>query len=445
MQTPIVDFVARYAESGAARLHMPGHKGQPFLGCEKLDITEIAGADSLYEAQGIIAQSEQNAAGLFGSAKTLFSTEGSTQCIKAMAYLALLARKPGTKPVIAAARNVHKAFIFAAALLDFEIVWLWPQTDACSICACPITPAYLQKTLAALTQPPAGVYITSPDYLGGCADITALAEVCHGFGVPLLVDNAHGAYLHFLSEPAHPLDLGADLCCDSAHKTLPVLTGGAYLHISQTAKAEFAQNARQAMALFGSTSPSYLILQSLDLANRYLSQNYPDRLAACVSQINALRQTLVQSGWDIRPSDALRVVIRAGSAGLTGQALAQRLRHFKMECEYADPENLVLMLTPETGSAELDRLAAALRFAPKGSPVPPAPAPTAAVRRLSVRRALFASAETLPAADALGRICAAPTVACPPAIPIAVSGEEIGPAALALFDYYGVSRVDVVR
>ena len=142
MNTPIADFVRQYAASDTARLHMPGHKGRAFLGCEPFDITEIAGADSLYEADGIIAQSEANAARLFGTARTLFSTEGSSQCIRAMLHLCLTARKPGTKPVIVAARNVHKAFVFACALLDFEIVWLWPDQMS-SLCACDVSPSAL--------------------------------------------------------------------------------------------------------------------------------------------------------------------------------------------------------------------------------------------------------------------------------------------------------------
>ena len=227
MNTPIADFVRGYDGSGTARLHMPGHKGRPFLGCEHLDITEVKGADALYEADGIIAESEKNAGALFGSGRTLYSTEGSSQCIRAMLYLALTCRPAGAAPVIVATRNVHKAFVYAAALLDFEVVWLWPEGDSQSLCGCPVSPEGLEKTLAELDQPPAAVYLTSPDYLGGMADIASLAQVCHRHDTVLAVDNAHGAYLHFLDPAVHPLDLGADICCDSAHKTLPVLTGGA--------------------------------------------------------------------------------------------------------------------------------------------------------------------------------------------------------------------------
>lgn len=443
MDTPIADFVRGYGASGAARLHMPGHKGRPFLGCEGLDITEVSGADALYEASGIIAESERSAGGLFGSGRTLYATEGSSQCIRAMLYLALICRPAGAAPVVVAARNVHKAFVYAAALLDLEVVWLWPEGGSRSICGCPVSPSALEKTLAALGAPPAAVYLTSPDYLGGMADIAALAEVCHRHGTVLAVDNAHGAYLHFLRPSIHPLDLGADICCDSAHKTLPVLTGGAYLQIGKNAPVGFQESAKAALALFGSTSPSYLTLASLDLCNRYLAEDYPARLAETAARLGGVRARLFAAGWQVEPSDPLRLTLRA-PVELTGSALAERLRRHGMECEYADSEFLVLMFTPENSPEDLERIPAAL-----GENRAPAAAlqklPLARGERvLSIRQALFAPHETVLADQALGRVCGAPTVSCPPAIPIAVSGERIGREALELFAHYGVEAVDVL-
>ena len=444
MTTPLADFLRAYAASGTARLHMPGHKGRGPLGCEAWDLTEISGADSLYEAAGVIARSEENAAALFGSAATFYSTEGSTQCVKAMLFLALQNRPAGTPPVIAAARNVHKSFVHAAALLDFEPLWLWPEEGTSSLCACPVAAEGLDRALSALDAPPAAVYITSPDYLGNMADIPALAEVCRRYKTPLLADNAHGAYLRFLSPSRHPLDLGADLACDSAHKTLPVLTGGAYLHISKTAPAAFRENARAALALFGSTSPSYLTLASLDLCSRYLSENYPARLAEAVRGLEALGKTLSANGWQVEPSDPLRLTLRAPS-GLTGLDLADRLRRGGAECEYADRDFLVLMTTPENTPEDLARVSAAL--GENRAPAAPAVSlPLAKGERvLSIREALFAPQESVPAEESLGRVCGAPTVGCPPAVPIAVSGERIGPEAAALFSYYGVQLVDVLK
>ena len=444
MNTPIADFVRGYDGSGTARLHMPGHKGQPFLGCEHLDITEVKGADALYEADGIIAESEKNAGALFGSGRTLYSTEGSSQCVRAMLYLALTCRPAGAAPVIVAARNVHKAFVYAAALLDFEVVWLWPEGDSQSLCGCPASPEGLEKTLAELDQPPAAVYLTSPDYLGGMADIASLAQVCHRHDTVLAVDNAHGAYLHFLDPAVHPLDLGADICCDSAHKTLPVLTGGAYLHIGKNAPAGFRENAKAAMALFGSTSPSYLTLASLDLCNRYLAEGYSDRLTETAARLREVRARLEAHGWQTEATDPLRLTV-AAPAGLTGTAMSELLRKGGGECEYADPEFLVLMLTPENDAGDLERVIAALGENHRPYPARPALPLARGERVCSVRQALFAPHETVPAERALGRVCGAPTVSCPPAIPIAVSGERIGPEALELFRHYGVQTADVLK
>ena len=438
MNTPVADFVQRYAKAGTARLHMPGHKGRCFLGCEPWDITEIHGADALYEAEGILAESEQNAAALFDSQRTCYSTEGSSQCIRAMLYLAVAASGSHT---VVAARNVHRAFVSAAALLDLEIRWLWPE-ESRSLCGCPISPAQLEETLHSLPEPPAAVYLTSPDYLGGMAEIPALAQVCHQHGTLLLVDNAHGAYLRFLQPSLHPLDLGADLCCDSAHKTLPVLTGGAYLHLSPTAPAQLASLAKSALGLFGSTSPSYLTLASLDLCNRYLAEGYPQRLAEAVERLAELRERLTAAGWRVEPSDPLRVTV-AAPRGVTGHELAGQLRRQGVECEYADRDFLVLMATPENTPEELAQAAAALGQCP-GEANPPQLPLARGERACSIRQAAFAPRETVDAAHSLGRVCGLPTVGCPPAIPIAVSGERITPEALALFAYYGIEQVEVL-
>ena len=166
MDTPIVDFVRGYAQSGTSRLHMPGHKGQSLLGFEPLDLTEIRGADELYEPEGIIAQSEANATRLFGTQHTYYSTEGSSQCIRAMLCLALQAvPRTGKRPVLLAARNAHKALLYAAALLDFDIRWLWPAAEnAGALCSCPISAQMLTTALQELTgqgSTPFGVYVTT--------------------------------------------------------------------------------------------------------------------------------------------------------------------------------------------------------------------------------------------------------------------------------------------
>lgn len=465
--TPIVDFVRRYAQSGASRLHMPGHKGQSLLGFEPWDITEIKGADELYGADGIIAQSEANATRLFGTVHTYYSTEGSSQCIRAMLCLALQAAPAaGQRPVLLAARNAHKALLYAAALLDFDIQWLWPAPqDAGALCSCPVSAAKLTGALQGLAQQgkrPFGVYITSPDYLGGVQDIAALTEVCKDFGVPLLVDNAHGAYLRFLPQGGqHPIALGAAMCCDSGHKTLPVVTGGAYLHLGKNAPVQDEAAVRNALALFGSTSPSYLILQSLDKCNQILSEGYPLRLLQCCGHLTRLRRELNEAAAKHCPgplaleSEPLKVTLDAAVLGLSGTELAEKLRAAKIECEYADPRYLVLMFTPDNPPQDFERLTAAvLRIAEELAGPVTLPEETAGEfaelerglhRRCTIRQAVFAPQEQLPAEQAVGRICAMPTVSCPPAIPIVVSGEQITPAAAAWMKRYHVEEVSVIR
>ena len=468
MTTPIVDFVRRYAQSGTSRLHMPGHKGQSLLGFEPWDITEIKGADELYGADGIIAQSEANATRLFGTAHTYYSTEGSSQCIRAMLCLALQAAPAaGQRPVLLAARNAHKALLYAAALLDFDIQWLWPAPqDAGALCSCPVSAAKLADALHGLVQQgqrPFGVYITSPDYLGGVQDVAALAEVCKDFGVPLLVDNAHGAYLRFLPQGGqHPIALGAAMCCDSGHKTLPVVTGGAYLHLGKNAPVQDEAAVRNALALFGSTSPSYLILQSLDKCNQILSEGYPLRLLQCCGHLTRLRRELNEAaaakhcpGPLALESEPLKVTLDAAVLGLSGTELAEKLRAAKIECEYADPRYLVLMFTPDNPPQDFERLSAAvLRIAEELVGPVTLPEETAGEfaelerglhRCCTIRQAVFAPQEQLPAEQAVGRICAMPTVSCPPAIPIVVSGEQITPAAAAWMKRYHVEEVSVIR
>ena len=467
MTTPIVDFVRSYAQSGTARLHMPGHKGQSLLGFEPLDITEICGADELYAPEGIIAESEANATRLFGTAHSYYSTEGSSQCIRAMLFLALQsAPQNGKRPVLLAARNAHKALLYAAALMDFDIRWLWPSAQAeGALCSCPVTAEALTGALHALAQQgiePFGVYVTSPDYLGGVQDIPALAAVCRAQGVPLLVDNAHGAYLRFLPQNCHPIAQGAAMCCDSGHKTLPVVTGGAYLHLGKNAPIQDEAAVRNALALFGSTSPSYLILQSLDKCNQVLSEGYPLRLLQCCGYLTRLRRELNEAaearhcpGPLALDGEPLKVTLDAAVLGMTGTELADALRRAAIECEYADPRYLVLMFTPENPPRDGKRLVSAMRgiiaALPDELPQPEAlQGEFAALEqqlhtRCSIRQAVFAPQERLPVAQAEGRVCAMPTVSCPPAIPIAVSGEVITPAAVRLMQRYHVTEVSVLR
>lgn len=445
MKTPIVDFVKSYAESEAARFHMPGHKGKSRLGCEALDLTEIAGADCLYSANGIISESENNAASLFGTAHTFYSAEGSTLAIKAM--LALVteeAREHGKRPTVIAARNAHKAFINASALLELDVRWIYPADDE-HICECHISANDVVSAITECDEKPSAVYLTSPDYLGNICDIKSISEVCKKHGVPLCVDNAHGAYLRFLSPPQHPIDLGADMCCDSAHKTLPVLTGGAYLHVSQDAR-KYLERARDYLSLFSSTSPSYLILQSLDMCNKYLAEEYRGELCEFIRRFDVLKATVVALGFKVLASEPLKLVIDANASGYTGCELAEILREHHIEVEFADGKYLVLMATPQNTATDIEKLVTSLSSIEHRAPITSIPPKyPRAEQVISIREAILSPTETVRIEDAQGRICGTPAVSCPPAVPIIVSGERVSSEVINLLKFYGAEYIKVIK
>lgn len=433
MRTPIYDFLSSYGGSGIARFHMPGHKGQKRLGIEAFDITEIKGADVLYTPDGIIAESRENASKIFDTAATYYSTEGSTLAIKAMLATAMRERRPEATKTVLAARNVHRAFVNAAALLDLDVEWIYPS-ESTHLVACNISVHDVKKALLSMETLPFAVYLTSPDYLGNMQDVKRIADLLSEYGIPLLVDNAHGAYLAFLEENRHPIALGAAMCADSAHKTLPVLTGGAYLHVSKSF-SHYVESASDMLSLFASTSPSYLTLASLDLCNAYIADGYTERLKKTVSRLDELKRKHSLS-LDVDP---LKLVIKA--------QIADRLRAWGIECEFSDDEYTVLMVTPDNTDDELSKLDRALaQLLDGGVGKVSYPAPALNSRRvMSIREAVFSKHESVQTDDAIGRVLATAAISCPPAVPIAVSGELITDAHAELFKRYGINTVEVVK
>ena len=442
MNTPIYDFVQNYIKSNTARLHMPGHKGVSFLGPEAFDITEIQGADELYAPTGIILESEENATHLFGTSKTVYSAGGSSQSINAMLYIAYLRADKTKRPFVLAGRNAHKSFIYALAKLDCDVEWLYPETSD-SICSCIITSQILEKKLNELSNKPFAVYITSPDYLGGMSDIKSLSEVCKKYDIPLLVDNAHGSYLKFCPHDMHPISLGADMCCDSAHKTLPVLTGGGYLHIAKDDKYNFSQDAINAMAIFGSTSPSYLILQSLDLCNRYIHGNIKEDLSVCIQKCNEIKKYMDEISIPNISSEPLKITADFRGINLDSECIFSEIG---IEYEYFDGDFAVFMVTPQNSHNDFLKLKTFFKSIGKNqkSYVNNIHFPESE-RVLTIREAVFTENEEINAEDALNRICASPTVSCPPAIPIAVSGERITTKHIELFNKYKIKKILVVK
>ncbi len=419
---------------------MPGHKGRRFLGMEASDVTEIVGADVLYSPSGIILESENNATRLFGTAHTYYSTEGSSLSIKAMLALA---KSTSESSVVFACRNVHKSFVYACGLLDLTVQWI--EGESAHLCSATLTGETLKRTLENAKIKPMAVFVTSPDYLGNSLDIRELAKVCDEAGVPLLVDNAHGAYFRFLPADQHPISLGACMCADSAHKTLPVLTGGGYLHIAKKGKKEWLDGARETLSLFASTSPSYLILQSLDLCNSYLEKLRP-RLKKEIKRIEGVKGKIEKIGIPLKNCEPLKIVLDCLPYGYEGRFIADYLRENGIEVEFFDREYIVCMCSPQNSSRDYRKLLSALRKLSPKTPIKKEEFSLGGTEQeVSIREALFGVKERVRVEQSVGRICASVCVSCPPAVPIAVSGERITKEMLPVFKAYGIEEIDVVK
>ncbi len=434
---PLTAYLESYRKQRMLRAHMPGHKGRSLMNFPlpadlyAWDITEISGADSLFEADGILLSSEERTAALYGSGCCCWSAGGSTLCIQAM--LALMRSQGRT---VIAARTVHRAFLNACILLGLAVHWVFPRRGG--IISGEYAPEDFADALQAARQRGERpcVYVTSPDYAGGQQDLSTLAKLCHAQDAPLLVDNAHGAHLAFLSENCHPMAMGADFCCDSAHKMLPSLTGAAVLHCRNAADVPAL---KRSMQLFGSTSPSYLIMQSLESCTAYLEAQGIADIRFCEERAQALRQKL-SGQYCFLGSEPLHLTIAAD-----GHDLAAQLRERGVECEYEDASFVVLLLSPAMTASEFDRLTHVLR---QCKPLPPQEIPTLPPPMdapLDMRTAALSEWEMLPLAQAQGRICGPVQVPCPPAVPIAVSGECLTKPWLDLMAFYGLEEIAVLR
>ncbi|MBD5111003.1 MAG: amino acid decarboxylase [Ruminococcaceae bacterium] len=425
MNTPICRFLDKYTSENKLRLHMPGHKGET-----PHDITEIYGADNLYESDitnGIIGTSEMFAARIFGAAKTCYSCEGSTLAIQAaMAVL----KSQGCK-TIAASRYSHRALSYAATLLHMNIKWLYPEE-------------YLSANVkydAEAIRGADALFITNVDYYGGTWRFVNPK-------IPVIVDNAHGAYLRFVDkkkfgrEYLHPMELGFPLMsAESAHKTLPVLTGGGYLHF---ANGTDSSRAKEFMGMFGTASPSYLILESLDKFNGMIVGNPQIVNNACEAVAN-LKEKLTEMGVPLKKSDPLRVTINARECGMSGYELSSLLRGNGVECEMADQNYVVLMFSAISTYEDCERAEMAISFISMTRPKPlvqyPHIKPKAA---LPMWDAVWRPCRTVPLEQAKGGVCGAMKSHCPPGVPIVFPGEVIDDDAIAAMRLHGVKSVSVI-
>jgi arginine decarboxylase len=455
---PLYAALLNYVRDNPARFHMPGHKGGalPPLGgvfgdMLGFDVTELPETDSLFEDDGAILAAERLAAQFYGTRETLFSAGGSTLCMQAMLRLAAQANGGGK---IICARNLHRAAVNTMALLDLEPIFVWPRSFEGSSLPGAIAPADIESALAAHGDVTA-VLLTSPDYYGVLSDIAGIAAVCHRRKVPLLVDNAHGA--HLICFDLHPVTLGADMSCDSAHKTLPALTGGSFLQLGTSCFGTpccgtpyFSRDdAKAAMTLFGSTSPSYLIMLSLDLARAWIAKDGRAAFAKLAGRVSAFRERCAAGGF-FTPQGAVfdpaRITIDTGSRGISGGDAAQVLRKCGVSPEMHDDRHVVLLPSPFNRAEDFARLEAAVETLKTGPALKiEARLPKKPERAMRMREAIFAKSETVDTTNSAGRVAAEAKCPIPPCVPLVMPGEQISKEMATSLKSYGVLTIKVVK
>ena len=443
-KTPLRDAVRTYIERDAARFHMPGHKGHgeaEFAGLLPYDITEVEGADSLFQAQGPLLQLEEAFADAYGAKRTLLSTGGATLCIQTMLALAC-----GVGKKLIAGRNIHRSAINTMALLGLDPIWIYPDESAGEWYQGRYTPEAIRAAL--LEHPDASaVYLTSPDYFGVMSDLAGAAEICRAFDVPLLVDNAHGAHLKFLPErygAPHPIDCGAAMCADSLHKTMPAMTGAALLQIGDS---RYAADAKRLMSMFGSTSPSYPILLSCETALQYAQSGARAGFSHTARQLEELSAAARAKGIALLEGmhDPAKLTLGFAAAGWDAASFGASLRRHGIEPEYISATACVLMANDRNREEDYRRLAEAIAaFEPRERSAPQPVRLPRPVKAAGVREAAFSTQLTVDVENSVGKIAAGEASPCPPGIPVVMCGERIDEETAAALQAFGIREVSVM-
>ena len=328
-------------------------------------------------------------------------------------------------------------------MLGADVEWIYNESSS-NYFSNYLTPEILEKYLNSIKELPCALYVTSPDYLGNILDIENLAKITNKYGVLLLVDNAHGAYLKFLDK--HPISLGASMCADSAHKTLPVLTGGAYLHLSSEIYKQLNGYVEMALNLFGTTSPSYLILSSLDNVNAYLENGYSNKLKDFIKKLDVLKTKLQSAGYRFIGSEPLKLTIDAKDYGYTGQEFVEILKNNDIFVEFYDFDYVVLMFTIEILDSELKKIADVLLDINKREKIEKTNfSQPKNQRALQLKDVVFSLTKITDAKNALGKVYADFNIPCPPAVPIIMPGEVISNSTIEIFNYYKIDKIKIVK
>ncbi len=452
-QAPILEALLSCRAQKLAPFYAPGHKGGYGVDAElrvrlgaaafELDLPELPEFDSLHDPQGPIRAAQALAAELYGAAQTWFLVNGSTGGIQAMIQAVC---RPGDRLIVP--RDAHRSVVAGLILADVLPVYLEPERLAAQGFALGVSPLAVARALRDWPQA-RGVLLVRPSYYGTCLDLAAIADIVHAHGLPLLVDEAHGAHLGFHPDlPGSALAAGADLVVQSTHKTLGAFSQASMLHLGRGARLE-PERLSQALRLLQTTSPNSLLLASLDGARRQLalggeaSLQRTLELAAQVRTwplggLSLLGPEHLPPGYTL---DRTRLCVLLAGVGLNGFEADDWLRQqFGVTAELPTWGQLVFILSAGNTQQHLDRLRAGLTALGElkaanpqqgtGSPAEPAQV-SAPVLRLSPRQAYFAPTRTVPLEKAVGQVSAELVCPYPPGIAVVMPGEEVTAEVLA--------------
>ncbi|MGS0763092.1 aminotransferase class I/II-fold pyridoxal phosphate-dependent enzyme [Syntrophomonas curvata] len=439
--TPIYSALKAYAGKDFLRLHMPGHAGkgikqQELSAFASLDVTEVPGLDDLHLPAGIIQQSQELLARAFAAGDSCFLVNGATEGIHAL-FLAL--GSEGKKILLP--RNAHRSFYGGMVLSGAMPVYIPVQTEPGLGIALAVTAEDIDRLLRRNPEAEA-VFFASPSYYGTTCDIAAIAAVTRTWGKNLLVDEAHGAHFSFSKlYPQPALRSGADAVVNGLHKTLPVLNQGAVLHLS----ASLADNSRirKAASLLATTSPSYPVLASIELARQFMEENGESLLERAyefsrhyrcqINHITGLKtcEQELREVTGVAQLDPLKVLVSVQGTALNGYQFASQLRDkHRIQVELEDSNVILAMFSIFHEAQDWKRFYQALEdiaysYPGQGrksvkvelNPLPP--------MLLSPRQAFMAPCRRVALKDGVNQIAGEMIAAYPPGIPCILPGELI--------------------
>jgi arginine/lysine/ornithine decarboxylase len=438
--TPLYTGLKRHSSLNPISFHVPGHKyGTVFAEAGKedykcllhIDATELSGLDDLHQPESIIAEAQMLAAELFKVQNTFFLVNGSTCGNLAMIFAVCEENKK-----VIVQRNCHKSIINGLQLVGAEPIFISPEFDR-DVCVPSYVPYHAVKETIEQHPDAAALILTSPNYYGMAIDLTEIVKLAHSYRIPVLVDEAHGA--HFMLGDPFPKSAvasGADLVVQSAHKTLPAMTMGSYLHFNSSLVDE--DRVKYFLQVFQSSSPSYPIMASLDLARNYLASLSPEDINQISKQINYFKEilkeiqciTVAESTDPIVATDLLKITIQTRST-LSGYQLQSLLEQEGIFTELADPFNvlfvypLALLTDLEVVSKKIKNALGQIKYDPSYIDLLlPYSFPTVS-KSLSYKKLKKLPKKAISLENAEGLVAAEMIIPYPPGVPILFTGEII--------------------